>query len=279
MKKKFRKLLDKYISSLLSGKRIKNSDVKFLVCGFAGVGRESDRSEVRTILDDLGFKDRSTVNTDIEIAFNGAFPEGEGIVLNAGTGSIALGRDKHGNFIRCGGWGFLIGDEGSAYYMGREAIRYAFHSYDGRKPETILLDKFCEVFSLSSFDEIIPKIYDGSISNTEIAGLAPLVIKAYEKNDRIGQIIIAHTVTHFAAMVNTVKNKMNRSNERVDLCLSGGLFKNKILRKKVFEELIDEVNIVKKAFDPVIGAVIFALNKSGISMTDEIKQNLVKIQF
>ena len=112
-----------------------------LVVGAAGAGRDPEREELRKALRGEGIADRVVVTTDIEIALAGAFEHGPGIVVSAGTGSIAVGRDRNGRRHRIGGYGWQMGDEGSGYGIGRAALGAVSRAHDGRSPATALTSR------------------------------------------------------------------------------------------------------------------------------------------
>ena len=112
--------------------------VAALCAGLAGAGDPEVRDEVQRLLSAAGLARLVVVCSDAEIAFEGALAGGAGILLAGGTGSVAWGRAEDGRVARCGGWGAVAGDEGSAYWLGREAVRAVMHAYDGRGPVTTL---------------------------------------------------------------------------------------------------------------------------------------------
>src|SRR5437763_12440566 len=93
-----------------------------------------------------------------ELVLSG-LPEGVGIALIAGTGTIALGRDRHGTIVRAGGWGHIVGDEGSGYDLGRQCLQAASRAVDGRGPTTTLVQSLLEHWNLNSASDIIGKVY------------------------------------------------------------------------------------------------------------------------
>ena len=109
-----------------------------LCAGLAGVGNEAERVAVEQALAGTARVVR-VVSSDGEIALHGAFGGGPGVLLIAGTGSVAYGRGPDGRMDRCGGWGMFVGDEGSGYALGRAALAAALRSVDGREAETRLL--------------------------------------------------------------------------------------------------------------------------------------------
>jgi glucosamine kinase len=112
-----------------------------LVVGVAGVGREAQKIALQQELERLELADAVVVISDAEAAMEDAFAEGPGILLIAGTGSIAWGRSPAGTMQRCGGWGPTFGDEGSGAWLGRKALQVIAAAHDGREPESA--DQVC----------------------------------------------------------------------------------------------------------------------------------------
>ena len=117
------------VRQALAGAGRLSGDVLFV--GAAGAGREPERDELRKALRAENLAAAVVVATDIEIALAAAFDEGPGIVVSAGTGSVAVGRDRSGRQHRIGGYGWQMGDEGSGYAIGREALVAVSRAADG----------------------------------------------------------------------------------------------------------------------------------------------------
>src|SRR3990170_5106094 len=127
-----------------------NGDV--LVVGAAGAGRDPEREELRKALRGENLATSVVVTTDIEIALAAAFSDGPGIVVSAGTGSVAVGRDQAGKQHRIGGYGWQMGDEGSGYAIGRAALGAVSRAVDARSPKTALSERVMQATRSSDFD-------------------------------------------------------------------------------------------------------------------------------
>jgi N-acetylglucosamine kinase-like BadF-type ATPase len=130
---------------------------------------------------------RVFVRHDAEIALVGATLGEPGVIVIAGTGSVAGARNRRGEYARCGGWGHLLGDEGSAYFIAREALRAVLWAFDGRGPSTQLTEPVLKALGVASPDEILIKVYGERMSVREIARLAPLVTEAAKRGDPGGE--------------------------------------------------------------------------------------------
>ena len=146
-----------------------------LWAGLSGAGREEARAAVEEELRRAGVAGRVRVGTDIAAALHDAFGDGPGILLVAGTGSIAWGRAEDGREARAGGWGQHLGDEGSAYALGAAALKEATWQADGRAPRTGLGDAVLVALGLADASDLIP--WAASATKREVAALAPVVTR------------------------------------------------------------------------------------------------------
>ncbi|MCX6141663.1 MAG: hypothetical protein NTZ35_00440, partial [Ignavibacteriales bacterium] len=163
----------------------KTNDVVSLVAGLAGAGREGDKDQVKAAIANEARKRKVVmghvgIETDGRIALEGAFKGKPGIIIIAGTGSFALAKDHKGATHRAGGWGRILGDEGSGYTIGRDGLNAVTKHLDGRGKPTLLTELIASRFGLSNHEKIIGAIYRG---NFDVATVAPLVIEAAEAKD------------------------------------------------------------------------------------------------
>ena len=165
---------------------------RILCVGIAGVGREPERDGLWQALAERELADEVVVHTDAAVALDDAFGDGAGILLVSGTGSIAFGRGPDGTFARCGGWGPLIGDEGSGAWIGRRALNVASASADGREPETALLGAVLTAAQVNDPRELIA--WAAQASPAQLATLAPIVSSVAEAGDLRANALISLAV-------------------------------------------------------------------------------------
>ena len=134
--------------------------------GIAGVDRPDDAAAVRAIMRRIGSTSRTLVVNDALIALVAGAGDEPGVVIVAGTGSIAYGRDASGRAARAGGWGYLLGDEGGGFWIGRAALAAVVRQFDGRGPATLLTDMVLTEMHLHSPTELIHAVYDHGIPPT-----------------------------------------------------------------------------------------------------------------
>lgn len=192
-----------------------------LCAGFAGVGRAAERLAVERGLLDLGLAARVRVITDAEAGFFDAFAEGPGLLLIAGTGSVAWGRGMEGRQVRVGGWGTILGDEGSGYAIGRRALQAVARWADGRGPETTLRQRLLEQMGVDDPEALIP--WASGAGKDGIAGLAPLVCEAATAGDEVAAAIVDEAVEALRQHVAALLERLRPWAEPPGLALSGGL--------------------------------------------------------
>jgi N-acetylglucosamine kinase-like BadF-type ATPase len=214
--------------------------------GRSGVDRPGARARLLPLLRPLAVDTRLT--NDAELVF-GALEGSVGVVLIAGTGSIALGRDTAGATVRAGGWGHLIGDEGSGYDLGRRALQASARAADGRGPHTDLLDAVVSQWQLEHPMEIIGKVY-GTGDKAEIAALSSLVFAAARNGDAVARQIVADAASELAQAVIAVGGRIAVPNGGLPLALAGGLltgeskFRAMVLRRVKRMQSVGQVSVV-----------------------------------
>src|SRR5581483_3623961 len=144
------------------------------VVGAAGAGRAQEQAELEAALLAVGLALRVRVLADGEVALTTAFARGPGILVNAGTGSIAYARDPAGRLHRAGGYGWQLGDEGGGYWLGRRALEAAARAQDGRGEGSTLLARLLGALGLQHFDDLIR--WATTATPAQVAALAPHVL-------------------------------------------------------------------------------------------------------
>jgi glucosamine kinase len=229
-----------------------------LVVGAAGAGRDPERDELRKALRAENLADRVVVTTDIEIALAGAFAEGPGMVVSAGTGSISVGRDRHGKRSRIGGYGWQMGDEGSGYAIGRAALGAVSRAHDGRSPRTALTDRVLAASRSSDFDALVR--WAAGASPAEIAALAPHVLEIAAAGDPLAQGIADYAARELSQLAICLLPVMDVE-PPLGVALTGGLLGAKgPLRRSVLQRLSEEPGLrtIEDPVDAVVGALRLA---------------------
>jgi len=238
------------------------SEIEKIVIGAAGAGRKEDADNLKSSLLKIfsvnGIKIKSLkVVSDAQIASEGAFPNEAGCILIAGTGSIIYGKDEKGNIYRAGGFGRLIGDEGSGFSIGRKGLQAAAKYFDGRGDETLIVKLIEEKYSIKTADELITKVYK---ENFDIASIAEIIIVAAENEDKTAHHILLEESGELIHHISTMMKKMDTIDLRVSF--AGSLISNNniysdMLRDKIKTSL-PTVKIVAPKHSPIEGAILLA---------------------
>jgi N-acetylglucosamine kinase-like BadF-type ATPase len=238
------------------------SEIENILIGAAGAGRKEDAEKLESSLHQIfsadGIKIKSlTVVSDAQIALHGAFPNEAGCILIAGTGSIIYGKDEKGSIYRAGGFGRLLGDEGSGFSIGRKGLQAVAKYFDGRGDETLIVKLIEEKYSIKSEDELITKVYK---EDFDIASIAEVVIIAAKHEDQIAHQILHEESDNLIQHISTMMKKMNAIDLRVSF--AGSLISNNniysdMLRDKIKTSL-PSVKIVAPKHSPIEGAILLA---------------------
>jgi len=176
--------------------------------GMAGVDRPRDAAAIHGILSRIGHRARVLVVNDALVALEAGVEGGPGIVLISGTGSIAYGRDDRGRAARAGGWGYVLGDEGSGYWLGRQALRSVVREADGRGHPTLLTPRVLAHYQVSQPEELVREIYVGGTRPSAIAALSRVVQAAADEGDPVAQHIIDAGAAELASAVVSVATRL-----------------------------------------------------------------------
>ncbi len=204
------------------------------------------------------------VTHDAEIALSGATEGEPGIVMIAGTGSMAFGRNSEGRTARAGGWGYLVGDEGGGFDISRRALRAALQFEEGWGPATSLHRELLTRTGAASANDLLHRCY-ASISRYEFAALAPLVNECAEAGDQVAEHILVNAARALRSYVQGVHRNVFAASEPVRVSYIGGVFKSAKLRK-AFSSYVHEwlgCDTVSPRLSPAAGAVIEALRMDG----------------
>ncbi|GAB1456414.1 MAG: BadF/BadG/BcrA/BcrD ATPase family protein [Spirochaetia bacterium] len=231
--------------------------------GSAGVDLPEDRKSMTGALQ-TAFRTASSEGNpvfgaanDSEPALVGALDDTEGILLIAGTGSIAFGRTRDGRRERAGGWGHFLGDEGSAFWIAFEGIRRGIHASEGRIQASGLLEASLRHFALADAQELIPLTF-WNFDKARIASFAPMVARLAGHGDSVAMSILDEAVVELAGIATSVYDRLAPHLSRKRLALYGGLLeKNRDLRSRVGDRLVSlrpELHLVEPAKDAQSGA-------------------------
>jgi len=196
------------------------------VClGVAGADRDTDFSAIRTIVTSLGLRIPTVVVNDALIALVAGVGDAPGIVIVAGTGSITYGRNASNRAARAGGWGYILGDEGSGYWLGRRALRAVVRELDGRGPSTRLTPRILTHFGITSATELIGRIQGTELRPAMIAALASHVHEAFTESDVVAARILDSAARELSASAGAVVRRLGLRDAPFTCVLAGTIFR------------------------------------------------------
>ncbi len=246
--KAFRELIERIVLDIGQ-----TGDCEALCMGAAGVSNTEMREIVSDVMRSSGIEKWSLVGDDV-IAMEGALDGGSGIIVISGTGSIVLGKDVDGSRVRIGGWGHLIGDEGSGYGLARDAFMAITRMIDGMGESTCLMDDF----EVKDRADLISKVYSGDKGT--VAAYSVLVEKAAAKGDKVALEIIADNADRLSDCVVEVSRRLKEKDVKV--AFLGGLVSHDTIFRKVLVDCITaksrDLECIYPIHDAAEGAVMLA---------------------
>ncbi len=232
-----------------------------LCMGLGGAGRAREQQAlVAWARQDIA--ERVRVVNDGEIVLAAGTPENWGAAVIAGTGSFAWGRNRAGETARAGGWGYLIGDEGSGFDLARNALRAATQYADGRGAPTNLLNASLEFWNLDAPHELLTRVYRSGLTHADMAQLAPLVIQHAERGDSIALRLVQDAADSLAQGVRAIRDALHFETSAFPLALTGGVLLGAEFYRAQFFHALENADChcapIELVYQPVVGAVRLA---------------------
>jgi N-acetylglucosamine kinase-like BadF-type ATPase len=257
---KAREALAAAIGQACAAANVKPSQIERTCVGLAGAGRPEVSNLVRRLLAELVSGEIEVVG-DMVIALQAAFGNGAGVMVIAGTGSMAYGRDASGNTLRAGGWGFSVFDEGSGHWIGRTAIAAIMRNYDESGEEnSVLLDNVRKSWGLSTREQLV--LAANASPSPDFADLLPAVLSAADSGDARAQSILTQAGTELARLAKIVIRRLFSDGDKVPVAMTGGVFSNCALVRQVFYNSLrseyPNCSVNLTVIEPVQGALELA---------------------
>ncbi len=200
------------------------------------------------------------VDEDVAAALVGAFGPDElksrgGAVLIAGTGANCFGQNQKGERVRVDGWGPMLGDRGSGFWLGESAIRRAVAALDGAGQSTTLSASLLEHFAVPDLNALVSVIYAPTFARDRIAAFVPLVLHAARAGDEVALGLLREAGLHLASTARAALEPLELS----ELALTGGLIENAPEIREVLAESLSNIELLSPRFEPVVGAALLPL--------------------
>lgn len=234
--------------------------------GIAGVDRVDDAAVVRGIMKRIGYKARVLVVNDALVALEAAAPGAPGVVIISGTGSIAYGRNAAGEAARAGGWGYVLGDEGSGYWIGRAALRAVLREADQRGRRTALTPLLLRHFGVTQAQDLIHEVYHSNLKPSAIGSLSQWVQAAFSEGDAVAIGILRAAADELESSGLSVARRLDLVGEPFTFILGGGIFRavpwlnEELQRRLPVAAPRSSARLLER--EPAAGAVTLALQEA-----------------
>lgn len=201
------------------------------------------------------------VSDDARIALRAAVAEGDGVVLIAGTGSVAYA-EHAGKSYTCGGYGYLVGDEGSGFAMGSAAVRLLLRVFDGRAPRDPFVDEIAAQLQAENEIDVLSRVYGNPHAVSHIAALARVILDAANRGERSANKIVQNAALELSDLVKAIVKRSGLSESEAPIVFAGGLLSNNTLLSFLLETRLKNdlprMPILKGAHEPFRGALALA---------------------
>lgn len=238
-----------------------------VVVGIAGLDTPDEKQRAEDVFRDVlhGYKIGSlTIVNDIHLVLAAGNANENVVALISGTGSQCYGRRADGVSARSSGMDFLLSDQGSGYEIGREVLRAAVCSFDGRAQTTVLEHMVLRHFEADDFNDLKAKVYFPILNKAQVAELAKVCVEAQAQGDAVATAILESMVKDLIKMAEAVLKRLELENEKVHLICSGGIAKLPFIFDKVsavLSEKYPSMEITTMKEEPVYGAIKLAVQE------------------
>ena len=251
---KSEELIHSSVLKTIDNSKINPSDIRYIGAGLAGAAQCPDwlKNVLRKLIPNADI----SVAPDYEIALIGAHGKRFGVLVLSGTGSVAFGVNKSGESFHSGGWGYLMDDGGSGYWLGKESLKSATRAFDGLEEKTPLFYKIFDHLKISSSDDLLTWIYNSDRENIEISNLAPIVLSSAENGDLVAQRIVEDGAEKLYELYISVVRKLKFTNPPV--MFAGGILNSDTILRSLLMKKIGLKKVPTPKFSPVAGAALMA---------------------
>lgn len=246
-----------------------------LALGVSGAGREAEKAEIKQAFEGLGFNS-VVVGHDAHIALLGALGGTDGVVVISGTGSIAYGL-YNGKSSRVGGWGFLLGDEGSSFWIALHALQQVMRGYDGRRNiDQDLFEAACDYFSISKAEQLLPLVYKTPLDRGFIGGFSRKIAVLADHGHTWSREILAEAGSQLGHLAAAALIELGLQDARGKVGACGGVFAAGDWILLPMQERISQIapdqKLILSEFRPEVGAVLLAAKHLKLDMEGILTQ-------
>lgn len=250
-------LIRQHMWAAITNAHLQPADIRAVCIGVAGASADHSADWLCEVVGPITPNAKIRPSADQEIALVGAHGKREGILILAGTGSVAYGVNPAGQAAVVGGWGYLLGDEGSGYWLGMSALRAISQASERRAAKTTLTESVLHELNLEKPRDLIRWLY-AQPRNAEIAQLAPLIIQQADAGDAVANCLVGEAIQHLAGHVTALRDILNFPD--APIAFAGGLLTHPNALSSGLGRHLQLPAIPVPLYPPVIGAVLLALD-------------------
>ncbi|CCW34517.1 predicted N-acetylglucosamine kinase [Chthonomonas calidirosea] len=261
-----------------------NAGLPYSRCAAACLGMTGSSAAMEAICTPLVPAEQILFGHDTRIAFYSVTFGSPGVVVIGGTGSVAYGVNSRGDQALVGGWGYLMGDEGSGYWIALKALNACCRAADGILPPTLLQPLILSRLELENLKQLHTLLYSGKLSRPDIAALSEVVGAAAAQGDAVAQKILHEAGRELALLAATAIRRLGMEKQEVLVGTVGGVFRagRSILRpfRTAIKRTAPYACVTSAHLPAAVGAVLIALEAIGVppteSLVHRLKQSLKK---
>ena len=256
---------------------IDNLNIKTFRCAVIGMSALNERAtaqETERFCAGIIDSDCIIMDSDLFVALEAMDISGECAAVISGTGSMAVCRNSDGTMSHTGGWGYILGDEGSGFSIGLSGIKAAIKAAENCAPETSILGECLDYFSINNIYDLIDLYYEKKVSRKKTAAFARHVSKCCKNGDEVAKNILRNEALELSQ---TALGLLRDKNKEISIGLWGGVFQNDMFFRNEFTDIMNKNgfnNVKLISFTPEIGAIFAGYKESDIEIVDIIKENI-----
>lgn len=264
-------LINELIDQLLIKTGAAFTDVEMVFAAMAGADRQAEQQKIYEAFKQSPVLEKLKIQSDIHAALAAGTWGREGTLIISGTGAIIFGYEQQKTF-RVGGWGYLLGDEGSGYHLGKLAIRSVLKANDDKVPLKPFQEKILTHFNVLSPEQLITKIYGSPNPVTAISSVSRILLDAFE--EELSKSIVSAVQEALLELIESAYSRIDRTKPVV---LHGGLFSNNTFYEAFtlrFSSRFPDLIALKPTISGTVGAYLLALHESKVEVSDPVKQTI-----
>jgi N-acetylglucosamine kinase-like BadF-type ATPase len=245
----------------------------------AGADLPEDYALLSQAVERLRICQKVAVKNDTLAALRSGLSRPWGVVVVSGTGTNAAGRARNGQEIILPGLGHISGDWGGGGVISQEIIRRVMRAWDGRGEPTMLVQMVLDSLGASSPEALLRMLYRNQVEQEQLLELVPLLFEAACAGDAVAGRLVREVGSEIGITARTLIRRLSLENENVEVVLAGGMFKAKgslliDTVKAVLHDAAPRADIVLPKVEPVVGALLLALEAAGVEVDGRIQQNI-----